>query len=240
MSILSDFEDALREHHIANGTRFRGTAAIHPLDYEEFEKEYGMKPGGPPISTFKGTAIRVTNCAERGKGFILVPRPQPTRLPRDPPPVDALHAGPGPGHDLSNHPAGHPITSERTHMRQIHTHKHNPCNDEIDIIATDEPGAGGANHLYAVRINTDREKGLHETTHLSFQNGPIKEAGVNGITQEVLLAVVIDRLQGFQENGPYFCRENALALTKLEEAMHWLLHRTRQREERGVEGAHEK
>ncbi|KVR99176.1 hypothetical protein WK29_30460 [Burkholderia vietnamiensis] len=70
-----------------------------------------------------------------------------------------------------------------------------------------------------------------------FQNGPIAEAGVNGITQEVLLAIVADRLRSFQA-GPYACRENALALTKIEEAQHWLQQRTIARMRRGVEGTH--
>ena len=51
--------------------------------------------------------------------------------------------------------------------------------------------------------------------------------------------MLIDRLRGFQA-GPFGCRENALALTKLEEAMHWLHHRTRGRMARGVEGTHER
>lgn len=62
--------------------------------------------------------------------------------------------------------------------------------------------------------------------------------GANGITHEVLLAVLIDRLQGFQ-GGPYACRENAIALTKLEEALLWLNKRTLQRVARGVEGTHQ-
>ena len=72
---------------------------------------------------------------------------------------------------------------------------------------------------------------------LKFQLGPIKEHGVNGTTIEKVLGLVIDRLQGFQ-NGPFKCRENALAITKLEEALHWLHHRTANREKRGVEGTH--
>ena len=52
---------------------------------------------------------------------------------------------------------------------------------------------------------------------------------------ETLLAVLIDRLQAFQ-TGPYACRENALALTHLQDAQHWLQHRTRARMARGVEG----
>jgi hypothetical protein len=81
-----------------------------------------------------------------------------------------------------------------------------------------------------------RRRVRHENSVvLSFQNGPINEVGVNGITQEVLLAVVADRLRSFQA-GPFACRENALALTKVEEAMHWLQKRTMDRMRRGVEG----
>jgi len=71
--------------------------------------------------------------------------------------------------------------------------------------------------------------------HLNFQNGPIAENGVNGITQEALIAVCIDHLESFQ-TGPYACRENAIALTKLQEAQMWLHKRTLDRMERGVEG----
>ena len=68
-----------------------------------------------------------------------------------------------------------------------------------------------------------------------FQNGPIAGAGVNGITQEVLLAIVADRLRLFQA-GPYACRENACAFTKIEEAQHWLQQRTIARMRRRVKG----
>lgn len=129
-------------------------------------------------------------------------------------------------------------------MRTIDTHKINECNDAIDITVIDEPGSGGANHHYFIGgfhtiSNPSRDSSCSDDTaiHLLFQNGPINEVGTNGITQEVLLAVLIDRLQCFQR-GPYACRENALALTKLEEAQHWLHHRTRARVARGVEGTH--
>jgi hypothetical protein len=72
---------------------------------------------------------------------------------------------------------------------------------------------------------------------IDFQNGPIAEAGVNGLTQEVLLAICADRLRSFQA-GKFACRENALALTKIEEAQHWLHHRTKARMDRGLEGTH--
>lgn len=74
---------------------------------------------------------------------------------------------------------------------------------------------------------------------INFQNGPIAESGVNGISNEALLAIVEDRLIGFQ-SGEYACRENAIALTKLQEAMMWLQKRTRDRVARGVEGTMQK
>jgi hypothetical protein len=58
---------------------------------------------------------------------------------------------------------------------------------------------------------------------LKFQHGPVRECGVNGCQINDVIAVLIDRLNAFQKIGP--CRENALAITKLEEAIHWLDHR---------------
>jgi hypothetical protein len=109
----------------------------------------------------------------------------------------------------------------------------NPANDVIKIDVMDQPGAGGANHEYRVEV-----PGIG-ITQISFQNGPIAEAGVNGLTQEVLLAIVADRLKSFQA-GDFSCRENAIALTKIQEAQHWLHHRTKGRMNRGVEGTHQK
>ena len=133
--------------------------------------------------------------------------------------------------------------------REITGHKVNPANDRLTITAIDEPGSGGAHHLYQIagfdtRSNpSDPFVARHgESANYStilFQNGPIGEAGVgvNGITHEALLAIVIDRLEHFQK-GPYAGRENAIALTKLQEAQHWLHHRTKARMDRGVEGTH--
>jgi hypothetical protein len=104
-----------------------------------------------------------------------------------------------------------------------------------EVLVLDEPGAGGACHEYIVSTVGDGELNGFEVAKVAFQNGPIKESGINGCHQEDLLAIVIHRLQSFQA-GEYACRENALALTKLEEAMHWLNHRTTARQDRGVEG----
>jgi hypothetical protein len=118
-------------------------------------------------------------------------------------------------------------------MRMVNDHVINPTNDKLAVAVLDEPGAGGANHLY--EVTGYLSQGGRQSTLIEFQNGPIAEAGVNGLTQEVLLAIVADRLRSFQ-SGPFACRENALALTKIEEAQHWLQQRTIARMRRGVEG----
>jgi hypothetical protein len=121
-------------------------------------------------------------------------------------------------------------------MKVIETHKPGVVNDCIVVAAVDDPGVGGAHHQYRISgVQGPLDHHPIPTIDLRFQNGAVDEVGANGITNESLLAIVIDRLQGFQ-SGPFKCRENALALTKLEEAMHWLHHRTRERSARGVEG----
>jgi hypothetical protein len=136
---------------------------------------------------------------------------------------------------------------EGEEMRTIEDHKVNPANDKLVIEVMDEPGAGGAQHLYRISgfdtgtnpsdpFTAAYGKPADHATVL-FQNGPIPEKGVNGLTQEVLLAIVADRLRSFQ-SGPYACKANACALTHIEEAQHWLQQRTIERMRRGVEGTH--
>lgn len=128
-------------------------------------------------------------------------------------------------------------------MRTIDDHKVNPANDTLTITVADEPGAGGANHRYEITgFNSETnvsESGIddRDRTSILFQNGPIAEVGVNGLTHEALLAIVADRLRSFQK-GPYACKANACALTHIEEAQHWLQQRTIERMRRGVEGTH--
>lgn len=80
---------------------------------------------------------------------------------------------------------------------------------------------------------------MEKYINIKFQEGPIKENGVNGCQIEDVIDVLVERLQGFQA-GEFRCRENALAITKLEEARLWLDERTRKRLKQGVEGKNEK
>jgi len=81
---------------------------------------------------------------------------------------------------------------------------------------------------------------------IQFQAGPLRESKgslVNeptGAFVETLIAIVIDRLQYYQNvnNKRFRCRENSLAITRLQEALHWLNARTEDREKRGVEGTY--
>jgi|ERR1044071_1174055 hypothetical protein len=123
-------------------------------------------------------------------------------------------------------------------MRKLTDHKVNGLNEAIEISVLDEPGQGGACHEYLLELSLAPITTFPPTT-IRFQNGPVLEAGFNGISQEALLAVVIDRLRSFQA-GPFACRDNAIALTHLEDALMRLQRRTRDRMARGVEGTNNK
>ena len=56
----------------------------------------------------------------------------------------------------------------------------------------------------------------------------------DGTTNEELLEVLIDRISFLNTKFP--CRENAIAITKLDEALLWLNKRTNDRIKRNVEG----
>lgn len=95
-----------------------------------------------------------------------------------------------------------------------------------------------APHHFKV-INTSDLTGKRVLGEVDFQEGAIKEHGVNGVMNEDLLIMVLTRLESFQ-NSEFNCRENEMAITKIEEALLWLRKRTMGRENRGVEGTHQK
>ncbi len=127
--------------------------------------------------------------------------------------------------------------------RVLTGHQVNPANDLLKIEVLDEPGAGGAHHAYSIDGFSSEGNpsaqcfgpGYFVGLSVLFQNGPIGEAGVNGVTHEALLAILIDRLECFQA-GPYMNHFNGIALDFLRAAKLALLDRTRERMARGVEG----
>ena len=77
---------------------------------------------------------------------------------------------------------------------------------------------------------------------ISWQNGPLgrepdrKEP--NGAFVETIIAAAKDRLE-FYQRSKFECSENAAALDYLNSALHILNNRTKDREDRKVEGTHD-
>lgn len=110
------------------------------------------------------------------------------------------------------------------------------------VFAVDEPGVGGANHEYQIAPNGCDEggEGYFPSQSISFQNGPRKDPNsIHGVLDTDLLEIVRDRLKGFQ-SGEFACRENACALTHIEEALMWMNRRVEDRIERRVLGTNNK
>lgn len=107
-------------------------------------------------------------------------------------------------------------------------------NDMIIVTADDrDPNNGNASHCYNLSY------GSMDCGFINFQHGPRnKEGSLPGVTDAAVLAILLDRYRGFQE-GPFACRENALVITKLEEALHWMQNRTLKRLQQGVLGKNE-
>jgi hypothetical protein len=85
-----------------------------------------------------------------------------------------------------------------------------------------DPGAGGETNCYLVAAIPAGE-GFGQV--LQFQDAPISHVGVNGLTNEVLIAIVLDRLRCFQA-GPYASQDNVLAIEHLEAGLETLKNRS--------------
>lgn len=125
-------------------------------------------------------------------------------------------------------------------MRTITTHRTSVLNESIDLHADDRDAANGnMSHEYTARIprtTPDRpDVKAEECFFIRFQHGPVRERGHNGITNEVLMAIVADRLEGAQA-GDKACVENEVALKFLLLSLEALKARTARRVHAGTEG----
>lgn len=103
-----------------------------------------------------------------------------------------------------------------------------------------EPGPGGAHHDYMILFGTEGSPEGIAGVAIDFQRGPRKEPDSrHGVLDTDLLEIVRDRLRSFQA-GEFSSRENACALTHIEEALMWMNRRAEDRAERGVLGTTEK
>lgn len=82
--------------------------------------------------------------------------------------------------------------------------------------------------------NIEDIKGIAPIVSFTIQSDPISEIGVNGLQATDMLEYVKCLFESLNEAFP--CRENALTITKIEEAIHWQEARTKDRLKRQVEG----
>ena len=132
-------------------------------------------------------------------------------------------------------------SDELTERRVCHPIREDVYTKVVALDSELDSGRGSACNHYMIKHAATPPDGMDSPSicYITFQRGPVKENEVNGIYNEDLLAIVRDRLQGFQQ-GRYACPENGLALRDLERAIHWLNQRTAKREQRGVEGTSQK
>lgn len=93
------------------------------------------------------------------------------------------------------------------------------------------PEFGAPGHFYNVNIGSEE---FPVCFPIDFQHGPVKANGVNGLTNEALLAILIHRTGILDEAFP--CEENKAALVHMRTALALFESRTKNRIDRGVEG----
>lgn len=122
--------------------------------------------------------------------------------------------------------------------------------ENLNEVYAGEKGVGGASHCYMIVKTNGATLDCEEGTLLvhpddvmetiQFQEGARKDPNaIRGVCDEDLLEIVRDRLKGFQ-SGEFATRENACALTHIEEALMWMNKRIEDRIERNVLGTYNK
>lgn len=111
-------------------------------------------------------------------------------------------------------------------MMPMAVHTTIPCATALDLIMAKQ-------NMHRKRTKPNKAKVICTSTYsLSKKNDD--DTVVPGLQNEQLILILIDRLQKLNTRFP--ARENALAITKLEECLHWLQHRVQARMQRGVMG----
>ena len=117
-------------------------------------------------------------------------------------------------------------------------------NSEANVVSeftTDESGnpTGGRTEMMVAHYPEDGSEGsFRHAIDISWQDGIIGTNGQNGAFVEDVLEAVRQRIQFFN-SGKFRCRENSIAITKIEEALQWLDWRTRQRLLQDVENTYD-
>lgn len=109
-------------------------------------------------------------------------------------------------------------------MTRIHT-DHNGV--YVNAISSLADGTDVNGHVYQVQAGS-------KLTEINFQHGGVVDNGVNGLTNDALLAILIHRMNVL--NSRFWCRENDRVISNLEDTLAFLEVRTARRMVRGVEG----
>lgn len=122
--------------------------------------------------------------------------------------------------------------------------------ENLNEVYAGEKGAGGASHDYLIvksgcaKLDEKKNKLTGNPNDallaIHFQEGARNDVkSDDGVLDADLLEIVRDRLKGFQ-SGEFATRENACALTHIEEALMWMNKRVEDRIERNVLGTYNK
>ena len=94
-----------------------------------------------------------------------------------------------------------------------------------ELVTSDMNPTGGVTHLNGDSV-------------INWQNGVVENGKPNGAFVEDVITAVIERIE-YYNDSKFRCRENSVAITKLEEALMWLRYRTSNRETQGVENTYD-
>ena len=112
----------------------------------------------------------------------------------------------------------------------IDTHHVEGYDYNINIKAVPVERYGLPSYTYQLTKDYADKSWYQYIKELSFQVGDPKVYGVNGVTNEALLAIMIHRLQRFQDNPKTYCVENNEAIFYMKSAMDALYTRRRRLE----------
>lgn len=128
---------------------------------------------------------------------------------------------------------------EKTEHYEIKTHIVNEDDRQPEIATGGRVAPGNACQIYDLSYPYVHPE-PYEFDQTGFEGVTLEFVTLEngGVTNEALLAIVIDRLEGYQ-SGPFACEENALALESAKASLEYLKMRTKDRQKRGVENTHQ-
>jgi len=124
-------------------------------------------------------------------------------------------------------------------MKEVTEHIVNDHDRQPEIFAGPIVSPGNASQIYELTYPYTHPES-YELDQTGFESVALEFVTLDngGVTNEALLAIVIDRLEGFQA-GPFACDENQLALDSAKASLEFLKMRTKERQARGVENTHQ-